>query len=54
MTSNLWTPLFIFVCYPAQQLAELYYRRWSIELFYCDIKTTMHMEVMLTKSPEMV
>jgi hypothetical protein len=40
--------------YPAQQLAELYYRRWSIELFYRDIKTTMHMEVMRTKSPDMV
>ena len=42
------------VRYPAQQLAELYYRRWSIELFYRDIKTTMHMEVMRTKSPDMV
>ena len=40
--------------YPAEQLAELYYRRWSIELFYRDIKTTMHMEVMRTKSPEMI
>jgi len=40
--------------YPAEQLAELYYRRWSIELFYRDIKTTMHMEVMRTKSPDMV
>lgn len=42
------------VRYPADKLAELYYRRWSIELFYRDIKTTMHMEVMRTKSPEMV
>ena len=42
------------VRYPAVKLAELYDRRWSIELFYRDIKTTMHMEVMRTKSPAMV
>jgi hypothetical protein len=42
------------VRYPAEKLAELYYRRWSIELFYRDIKTTMRMEVMRTKSPEMI
>ncbi|MFO1486341.1 MAG: transposase [Verrucomicrobiaceae bacterium] len=40
--------------YPAQKLAELYYRRWSIELFYRDVKSTMHMEVLRTKSPEMI
>ena len=40
--------------YPADKLAELYYRRWSIELFYRDVKTTMHMEVLRTKSPEMI
>lgn len=40
--------------YPADKLAELYYRRWSIELFYRDVKTTMHMEVLRTKSPAMI
>jgi hypothetical protein len=40
--------------YPAEKLAELYYRRWSIELFYRDVKTTMHMEVLRTKCPEMI
>lgn len=41
--------------YPADKLAELYYhRRWSIELFFRDIKTTMHMEVMRTKTPAMI
>lgn len=40
--------------YPAQRLAELYFRRWSIELFYRDVKTTMHMEVLRTKSPQMI
>lgn len=42
------------VRYPAEKLAELYHRRWSIELFYRDIKTTMHMEVMRTKTPAMI
>ena len=40
--------------YPADKLAELYYRRWSIELFFRDVKTTMHMEVLRTKSPAMI
>lgn len=40
--------------YPASKMAELYYRRRSIELFYRDIKTTMHMEVLRTKSPAMI
>jgi hypothetical protein len=42
------------VRYPVEKLAELYFRRWSIELFYRDIKTTLHMEVMRTKTPAMV
>jgi hypothetical protein len=40
--------------YPKEKLAELYYRRWSIELFFRDIKTTMHMEVLRCKSPAMI
>ncbi len=42
------------VRYPADKLAELYFRRWSIELFYRDIKTTMCMEAMRTKTPEII
>lgn len=42
------------VRYPSDKLAELYYRRWSIELFYRDIKTTMRMVVMRTKTPAMI
>lgn len=42
------------VRYPVEKLAELYFRRWSIELFYRDVKTTMHMEVMRTKTPTMI
>lgn len=38
----------------AQDLAELYFRRWSVELFFRHIKTTMGMEMLRCKSPEMV
>ena len=40
--------------YPSEALAELYHRRWSIELFLRDVKTSMGMEVLRTKSPEMI
>jgi Transposase DDE domain len=40
--------------YSREALAELYYRRWSIELFFRDLKTTMHMDVLRTKSPAMI
>jgi hypothetical protein len=35
-------------------LAELYYRRWSVELYFRDIKTTMGMDNLRGKSPEIV
>jgi hypothetical protein len=37
-----------------EQLAELYHRRWSIELFFRDIKSTMSMDVLRCKTPDMV
>jgi hypothetical protein len=40
--------------YPAQDLAELYARRWKIELWFRDIKTSMGMEILRCKSPQMV
>jgi hypothetical protein len=40
--------------YPAQDLAELYARRWKIELWFRDIKTSMGMEVLRCESPKMV
>ncbi len=40
--------------YPAQDLAELYARRWHIELWFRHIKTSMGMEVLRCKSPQMV
>lgn len=40
--------------YPAQDIAQLYVRRWKIELWFRDIKTSMGMEVLRCKSPAMV
>jgi hypothetical protein len=40
--------------YPAAALAELYRRRWQVELFFRHIKTTMHMDVLRCKSPAMI
>jgi hypothetical protein len=40
--------------YPAQDIAELYARRWKIELWFRDIKTSMGMEILRCKSPAMV
>ncbi len=39
--------------YSAQEVAELYARRWQIELWFRDIKTTMGMEVLRCKTPAM-
>jgi hypothetical protein len=40
--------------YPAQDIAQLYARRWKIELWFRDIKTSMGMEVLRCKSPQML
>jgi hypothetical protein len=40
--------------YTARELAELYLRRWQVELRFRDIKTSMGMEVLRCKSPKMV
>jgi Transposase DDE domain len=39
--------------YPAEQLASLYARRWCLELCFRDIKSTLGMEQLRCKSPEM-
>jgi len=39
--------------YPAEQLIGLYVRRWALELCFRDIKSTMGMEYLRCKSPEM-
>jgi hypothetical protein len=40
--------------YPAQDIAQLYARRWNIELWFRDLKTSMGMEVLRCKSPGML
>ena len=40
--------------YPWDEVASLYIHRWEIELRFRDIKTTMGMELLRTKSPDMV
>jgi hypothetical protein len=40
--------------YSAQELAELYARRWQIELWFRDVKTSMGMEVLRCLRPAMI
>lgn len=40
--------------YPAEELALLYARRWQIELWFRDLKTSMGMEVLRCESPKMI
>ncbi len=40
--------------YTASDFADLYMRRWRAELYLRDIKTTMGMDILRCKSPEMV
>jgi hypothetical protein len=40
--------------YPARDLADLFRRRWEIETDLGHVKTTMKMDYLRTKSPEMV
>ena len=40
--------------YPASELADLYFQRGDVELFFRDIKTTMGMDILRCKTPDMV
>jgi hypothetical protein len=40
--------------FPAEEVASLYVHRWEIELRFRDIKTTLGMEMLRTKSPELI
>ncbi|MDH3976087.1 MAG: IS4 family transposase [Deltaproteobacteria bacterium] len=40
--------------YPADEIADLYLQRWDVELFFRDIKTTMGMDILRCKTPDMV
>lgn len=42
------------VRYPANELADLYYQRWDVELFFRDIKTTLGMDILRCRAPAMV
>lgn len=40
--------------YSAAELANLYRQRWAVELFFRDIKTTMGMDVLRCRTPDLV
>ena len=40
--------------YGVDEIAELYYQRWDVELFFRDIKTTMAMDILRCKTPDIV
>lgn len=40
--------------YPKSEIAELYLKRWDVELFFRDIKTTMGMDILKCLSPAMI
>lgn len=40
--------------HPAEELAELYLRRWEVELNFDDLKTTMGMDQLRCKTPAIV
>lgn len=40
--------------YPSEEIASLYFKRWDVELFFRDIKTTMGMDILRCQTPEMV
>ncbi len=42
------------LAYPRREIATLYGDRWTVELRLRDIKTTMQMEVLRSKSPDVV
>ena len=47
---RLWTSLLDHECYPALELAALYARRWSQELFYREVKHDLHGQDSLLKA----
>jgi hypothetical protein len=40
--------------YSAEALGQLYFRRWAVELFFRDIKTTLGLDVLRCQTPAMV
>ena len=54
-TRELWisTTLLDPIAYPAERIAQLYRRRWDMELCFRDLKTTMGMEELRCRTPAM-
>jgi len=42
------------IAYPAEQLRELYAKRWNVELHFHQIKVALAMDVLSCKSPDMI
>lgn len=42
------------IAFPAYAFADLYLKRWRVELYLRDIKTTMGMDILRCKTPKMV
>ena len=40
--------------YSAEAMGQLYFRRWAVELFFRDIKTTLGLDVLRCRTPAMV
>lgn len=40
--------------YPASDISDLYLKRWKVELFFRDLKTTMGMDILRCQTPPMV
>ncbi len=40
--------------YPANTIAELYLKRWNVELYFRDLKTTLGLDILRCKTPDMV
>jgi hypothetical protein len=40
--------------YPAQEILQAYLRRWRLEMCLDDLKTTLEMEMLRSRSPEML
>ncbi|MCK4706930.1 MAG: IS4 family transposase [Gammaproteobacteria bacterium] len=40
--------------YSANKIADLYFQRWNVELYFRDIKTSMGMDILRCKTPDMV
>ena len=47
-------PLLDAELHPTHEIADLYFQRWDVELFFLDIKNSMGMDVLRCKSPDMM